>query len=262
MTTTLKFDTETARQVEAVYLTVDVVAQRQEVVRLLAPQPGDHALDVGSGPGLLTTDIAQAVGRHGRVCGVDISDDMLAMARTRPVPDGAAPVEYRTATAEQLPYPDAGFDLAVSTQVLEYVPDVAAALAEMRRVLRPGGRLVLLDTDWDSIVWHSRDDTRMRQVLAAWDQHLADPHLPRTLTGALRAAGFEVATPTVLPLFNHGYHSATYSAGLIDIIARFVPGRDELTTDHARAWAEDLHTLGPDYFFSLNRYLFCATKPA
>jgi ubiquinone/menaquinone biosynthesis C-methylase UbiE len=260
--TTLKFDAEAARRVEAVYLTADVVAQRREVLRLLAPQPGDHVLDIGSGPGLLAADIARAVGRQGRVCGIDLSDDMIAIARARPVPDGAATVEYRNGTAEDLPHPDASFDLAVSTQVLEYVPNVAAALAEARRVLRPGGRLLVLDTDWDSIVWHSRDPARMRRVLTAWEQHLVDPHLPRSLSGALRAAGFAVATPTVLPLFNHGYDTTTYSAGLIDIIARFVPGRDDLTTDHARAWADDLRSLGPDYFFSLNRYLFRATRSA
>ena len=58
-----------------------------------------------------------------------------------------------------------------------------AALAEAWRVLRPGGRLLVLDTDWDSIVWRSGDHDRMRRVLAAWDRHLADPYLPRRLTG-------------------------------------------------------------------------------
>jgi SAM-dependent methyltransferase len=219
-------------------------------------------LDVGSGPGLLATEVAATVGARGRVCGVDVSDSMLAVARARPVPAGAAPVEYRTAPAEHLPFPDASFDVAVSTQVLEYVPDVAAATAQLWRVLRPGGRLLVLDTEWDSIVWHSRDEARMRRVLAAWEEHLADPRLPRVLAGVLRAAGFAVAEPVVLPVFNAGYRSGTYSAGLIDVVARFVRGRAGVTADEARDWAEDLRSLGPDYFFSLNRYVFRAARPA
>jgi arsenite methyltransferase len=261
--TTLRFDADDSRRVEALYLTQDVVEQRREVLRLLAPAAGERVLDIGSGPGLLAGELAAAVGPTGRVCGVDLSADMLTLAQARDLPTGCARVEYLTAGAQRLPYPDDTFDLAVSTQVMEYVPDVAAALAEAYRVLRPGGRLLLLDTDWDSIVWHSRDAGRMRRVLAAWDQHLVDPYLPRTLTGGLRGAGFTVAAPQVLPLLNAGASAvaATYSAGLIDIVADFVVNRDGLTAADAAAWATDLRSLGPDYFFSLNRYLFGAVKP-
>jgi arsenite methyltransferase len=162
--------------------------------------------------------------------------------------------------ANHLPYPDATFDVAVSTQVLEYVEDVPGALAEIRRVLRPGGRVLLLDTDWDSVIWHSGDRERMRRVLTAWEPHLADPHLPRTLRRSLERAGFDAALPLVLPLLNVGYQPDTYSAGLLELIARFVAGRAGVTAEEARAWADDLRSLGPDYFFSLNRYLFRATR--
>jgi arsenite methyltransferase len=138
----------------------------------------------------------------------------------------------------------------------------AGALAEIHRVLRPGGRVLLLDTDWDSIVWRSGDDRRMARVLTAWEQHLVDPHLPRTLRGSLDDAGFEVGPPQVLPLFNAGYDTDTFSVRLLEIIVGFVVGRDGLTREEVEAWAADLRSLGADYFFSLNRYLFHATKPA
>lgn len=261
MTEMLQFDAETARRVEAVYTTPDVVAQRREVRRILALRPGEQVVDIGAGPGFLAVEMAAAVGPHGRVHAVDPSESMLALARTRHGQPGSAPVEVSPGSAEALPLSDASVDVAVATQVFEYVPDLPAALAEVRRVLRPGGRVLLLDTDWDSIVWHSGDDTRMARVLDAWEEHLVDPHLPRVLGGALCRAGFDVARPQVLPLFNVGSDPHTYSAGLIPIVAAFVPGRAGVTQAAAQAWVDDLASLGDAAFFSLNRYVFLATNP-
>jgi arsenite methyltransferase len=261
MTAMLEFDAEAARQLEAAYLTADVIQQRREVLRLLALTAGEAVLDVGSGPGLLAVDMARAVGPAGRVCGIDVSDSMLTLARGRAVPAGAAPVEYRHGGADAVPYPDGSFDVAVCTQVLEYVADIPAALAEAFRVLRPGGRLLVMDTDWDSIVWHSTDPDRMRRILLTWDQHLVDPFLPRTLGRHLRRAGFDITATRVVPLLNVGYDTATYSSRLMSMVARFVADRDGWTVADVDGWAEDLRRLGADYFFSLNRYVFCAARP-
>lgn len=260
MTTMLDFDPELSRRVEAIYTTPDVVEQRRLVRELLALRSGDQVLDIGVGPGFLAAEMAAEVGPGGQVCGIDPSDSMLAIAQTRALPAGGSPLELKHGDANHLPYPDASFDVATSTQVLEYVPDLAGALAEIRRVLRPGGRALVLDTDWDSVVWHTTDRARMRRVLAAFEAHLSDPHLPRTLQRSLERAGFHAAPPQILPLLNAGYQPASYSAGLLEIVAGFVPDRDGVTAAEATAWAEELRSLGPDYFFSLNRYLFCATS--
>jgi arsenite methyltransferase len=258
----MQFDAEASRQVEETYLTPDVVEQRRMVLRSLALRPGEHVIDIGTGPGLLAAEIAAAVGPGGLVCGIDVSESMLALAEARASQPGGARIELRQAGANQLPVAEAAFDAAVSTQVFEYVIDVPGALAEIHRVLRPGGRVLVLDTDWDSIVWRSGDDRRMARVLTVWEEHLVDPHLPRTLRGSLEAAGFEVARPQVLPLFNAGFDPDTFSARLLEIITGFVAGPGGLTNEDVEAWAADLRALGADYFFSLNRYLFHATKPA
>jgi SAM-dependent methyltransferase len=256
----LQFDEATSRRIEATYSTPDVIEQRRIVRASLGLKPGQDVLDIGSGPGFLACEMAEAVGPGGSVRGIDSSDAMLSVARQRRPATGSAPVEFGPGQATKLPFPDGAFDVVTSTQVYEYVHDIPAALAEARRVLRPGGRLLVLDTDWDTIAWRSSDADRMRKILAAWDEHLADPYLPRRLTSLLTRTGFTVTQRSAIPLFNAGYDADTFSAGLIGFIAAFVPGRAGVTAADVNAWAEDLTRLGADYFFSLNRYLFLAVK--
>jgi SAM-dependent methyltransferase len=256
---TIRFDAAMSRRVESAYTTPDVVEQRRIVVGALSLQPGERVLDIGSGPGFLACEMASAVGASGSVTGIDPSEHMLSLAGERQAP---AHVTFGPGNATDLPFAGGAFDVVTSTQVYEYVADMPRALAEAHRVLRPGGRLLVLDTDWDSIVWASSDDDRMRRVLSVWDEHLIDPHLPRRLAGLMADAGFEITGCRAIPLLNTSYSENSFSAGLIGFITAFVPGRGGVTPDESAAWADDLTGLGRGYFFSLNRYLFIASKQA
>jgi ubiquinone/menaquinone biosynthesis C-methylase UbiE len=256
----LRFDEAVSHRVQASYVTPEMVEQRRVVRAALNLQPGEDVLDIGSGPGLLAYEMAAEVGPHGSVRGIDPSDSMLAIAQRRQRPAIAAPVAFATGDAAALPFANDTFDAVVATQVYEYVSDVPLALGQAHRVLRPAGRLLILDTDWDSIVWHSSEPDRMQRVLAAWDEHIVDPYLPRRLTPLLEDAGFVQTRCTAFPVLNAGYDPNAFSASLIDMIAAFIPGRRGLTEADAAAWTEDLSALGRDYFFSLNRYLFLAVK--
>ena len=245
----------------AMYLTPDMVEQRKQIIEIMMLQPGERVLDIGSGPGFLASEIGEVVGSSGQVCGVDISETLLQVARSHCARQSW--VEFRDGDAARLPYPDSSFDIGISTQVLEYVPDVDAVLSELHRVLCPGGRVVLLDTDWDSIVWYSTDNMRMNRIILAWEEHTADAHLPRTLSRKLLQAGFQIETQQVIPMFNPDFDQNIFSNRLIDLIVSFVSDRKGISRAEAVAWAEDLRQLGEkgEYFFSLNRYLFIATKP-
>jgi SAM-dependent methyltransferase len=153
------------------------------------------------------------------------------------------------------------FDAAVATQVYEFVEELSTALAELHRVLRAGGRVLILDTDWDSVIWHSSNNARMQRVLDGWRQRVADPHLPRTLAARLRAAGFEVTRREVLAIFDPTGDECSYSAHQINHLGASAIG---IPASEIRDWAPDLRSLARagDYFFSLNRYIFLAAKPS
>ena len=103
-------------------------------------QSGEQALDVACGTGAVTRVLAERVGPTGRVVALDINPGMLAAGRAAV---RSAQVEWREGSAVQLPLPDATFDHVVCQQGVQFFPDKAAALAEMHRVLKPGGRLAL-----------------------------------------------------------------------------------------------------------------------
>lgn len=259
----IEFDDKAARAVEAMYLTPDVVAQRARVIDMLSPKPGERILDIGVGPGLLAYDLARMVGEAGRLVGLDTAPAMLTMARTRLA---ALPhAECVEGDAVSLGFPDAFFDAVVSTQVYEYVAPIARALSELHRVLKPGGRVVILDTDWRSTVWHSTDNERMERVLAVWDHHLADPHLPATLGASLRRAGFVVSRVEAIPMLASHWQPVSYAAGIMRSIhgyARANGSRMGLDADIIQAWYDDQLRLAErgEFFFSVNRYTFVATS--
>ena len=258
----MPFDEDLTRRLVEMYTTAEVVAQRDATLEILNPRPGERVLDIGSGPGFLAAGIASRVGEAGAVSGIDLSEPMIAYASGLAAAPGAAPMTFALGDATALGYPDQSFDAVVSTQVYEYVPDIDTALAEVHRVLVPGGRVLILDTDWDSVVWHTSDRDRHARVMSAWQEHLADPWLPRTLAGRLESAGLAVEHQDVLVLFNPAFDPRTFSAGVMQLIANFVPGRRGVTDQEAAAWLADLQDLGArgEYFFSVNRYLFLARR--
>ena len=114
-----------------------------ELLGLAAPAAGEAVLDVACGTGVVSVAAARAVGPAGRVLGVDLADAMVQAARQQAQDLGLGHTAFERMDAEQLTLPDAGFDLALCALGLMYLPDPDAALRELHRVLRPGGRAVL-----------------------------------------------------------------------------------------------------------------------
>jgi ubiquinone/menaquinone biosynthesis C-methylase UbiE len=257
----IEFDESVVATLERMYATRDVLRRRALVREALAASPGDRILDVGCGPGFYVAELLDAVGSEGHVVGVDRSEDMLAVAAGRVSAHGN--VEFHRGEATALPVGDAGFDRVLSVQVFEYVDDVPAALAEMHRVLRPGGRVVLWDVDWATLSWHATDRDLMRRTLAAWDRHLADPSLPSTLSAQLRAAGFEDVRMDGHVFATDELERDSYGGALVPMIESYVAGQGGMSREDAAAWAEEQRELGRrgEFFFSVTQFCFSATRP-
>jgi ubiquinone/menaquinone biosynthesis C-methylase UbiE len=256
----LAFDEDEARQIEALYLIGDAERRRGIVRAALGARPGDRILDVGCGPGFYCAELLEQVGSDGSVVGVDSSPAMLALAARRC--QGHDNVSFHEADALSVPVEDRGFDGAVCVQVLEYVPDVAAALSEMHRALRVGGRLVVWDVDWATLSWHSANPARMERVVKAWDEHLVHRSLPRTLPAELRSAGFEDVRMEAHAFATSELDPDNYGVALAPFIANYVGGTAGITDEEAGAWASEQRELGErgELFFSCTQFCFTATR--
>jgi ubiquinone/menaquinone biosynthesis C-methylase UbiE len=256
----LEFDDEGSRLVEEFNASVGARARRVRILRALALKSGGRVLDVGSGPGHQAFEMAAVVGDTGWIDGIDPAESALAIARRRCAALGN--VSFQLGKASQLPFDDATFDAVMSSQVFEYLDDVAGGLAEMFRVLKAGGRVVIHDTDWGATLWYSSDPSRMARIMKIWDGHLANPHLPQTLGRRLTDAGFKNVRAEAVVQPETSYDPSSVSAILMKFVIGYVVSQG-VSQSEADAWADELRALGSsgEYFFSANEYIFTAEKP-
>lgn len=257
----LEYTKENAELLEKLYLTRDIAAQRAETIRQLNLSNGECVLDIGCGPGYLCESMAELVGHHGAVVGIDISADLIAFCNRR---KPSTRLSYFIGDATKIDQADGSFDVVVCTQVAEYVPDVDRALSEAFRVLKPGGRAIFVATDWDAVVWHSEHAERMALVMKSWESHCAHPRLPRSMMSRLVNAGFRFDGATVFPILNLQYDDDSYSKGLSRGIRDFVARKKDVLVGDLNEWHGEFERLSEAgrYFFSTSRYIFKASKPA
>jgi ubiquinone/menaquinone biosynthesis C-methylase UbiE len=258
----LVFDADAAKRIERMYRIGDAVRRRGIVRKALGAGFGEHILDVGCGPGFYCAELLEEVGPSGSVTGVDGSQAMLELAARRCA--GHDNISFHEGDAVSLPVEDARFDGTLCVQVLEYVADPTAALAEIYRALRPGGRVLVWDIDWTTFSLHSEDPVRMERVLSAWDEHLAHPSLPRTLGPRLRSAGFEDVRMQAHAFAALDFDSEThYGAAIVPFIGSFVVGRNGLTEEDAKAWVGEQRELGErgEFYVASSQFCFTAMRP-
>jgi SAM-dependent methyltransferase len=160
------------------------------LLEIVPPRPGESVLDVATGPGTVAREAARIVGPGGKVVGVDISAAMLNVGRAWPADPAHAAIQYVEAPATQIPLGDAEFDVAYCQQGLQHMADPDAALREIHRLLKPGGRLGVA-------LWQQSPFGLFRQAVAELGLPPDGPQPSdfgkdaQDLAKALRAAGFD-----------------------------------------------------------------------
>jgi len=194
------FRLEDAHEQDAAQLAMilDLLAAKPAIQTLKAwaleqldPRPGETAADIGSGTGEDVADLAARVSPGGRAVGVEPSPGLRAEAARRT--DG---LEFVDGDVLSLPFEDEAFDLIRCERVLQHISEPSKAVAEMVRVLKPGGRIALIDTDWSTAILHPVDPDVYSRIVGIFFAEAANPYSGRTLRGLLAETGLTITGET------------------------------------------------------------------
>ena len=183
---------------------LDGAAANQEMQRLraaayqiFAPTAHDRLLDAGCGLGEVARQLGAAVGNHGSVVALDRSAEMISIARSR---HNGTPVTYQVGDITSLEFPDGHFSGVRSERVLQHLADPDAAIRELARVTRPGGRVCVIDTDWSSLVHHGIDGMDHFLDRLQFTRRIGKSHSGRMVRARMVKAGLDTVDTFPLTL--------------------------------------------------------------
>jgi SAM-dependent methyltransferase len=210
-------------------------------------------LDVGCGAGHLACELAREVMAGGRIFAIDKSPQSVAASRFRAANEKLTDVvDVRIGEATALELPDETCDFVVAVQIYCFVPNVAPAIEEAARVLRKGGRLLVLESDWDMCLWNSLDPAFTRRMISARaETQFAHAHPPRDLHKYLRSAGLTLAGVQTISIVETHYDPESYGASVIGITRDFAL-KQGMSVEAISSWEQDLRsrTAEGEWFFA------------
>ena len=165
-----------------------ITTSKQMILEGLRLRSGARVLDLGCGLGDDTFQIAERVGANGRVTGVDVSTSMIDEARRRAEGRGL-PVEFEVGDSQALRFATGTFDGVRAERMLMHVPDAEKAIAEMARVLAPGGRISVFDFDWETQVCDSPHKETTRTIALTFCDGMKNGWIGRRMPRLFKAHG-------------------------------------------------------------------------
>ena len=185
---------------------------KRRLVEALDLRPGYRVLDIGCGPGTDLGRLADAVGPGGAVIGVDRQPAMLAEAGRRLA--DRSNISLRAGDAHELPLADAGVERAKTDRVLQHVDDPERVLAEIRRVLSPGGILGMAEPDWDTLTVADDDVRTSREFARFVGDQVRNSTIGRQLVRLCTRAGFTIRSVEPIPVLFRDFETADQFLGL------------------------------------------------
>lgn len=229
---------------------------------MLAPlgvEPGHTVIDYGCGPGFLAMEFARRVGDQGKAFGLDINSQFLSRATSRAREAGLSNLSFVELTEDGASLPDSVADRLFCKNVLEYVPDALTTLTEQRRLLKPGGRIEIVDSDWGFVIVEPWGESLTREFFAAAAPAFREPHIGRKLFGLLQAAGFHDVNVQVSALPDPVGGTLAVVRNMASYIETFNTMPTEVVTGHL-ARLEQAVERG-EYLFILPQFIVTATNP-
>lgn len=244
-------------------------ARWEQLLAWFDPRPGEWVLDVGCGSGAAVAFVAGTVGPSGRAVGLERFSESFAQLRAWFPDAGPAAPSAVCGDAQALPFAENSFDAVLCVDVIEAIPNRPRALAELRRVLKPGGRILLGHGDYESQVYAGADRDLTRRIVLAYanakfkSYPTSDGQMGRHLWGLFTKAGFVDAQVRVLPLLNTEYREPLVGWSLAQFDAAFVSAVSDLTQVEIDRWHRELAAASErgSYFFCLNLYVCSGRKP-
>jgi arsenite methyltransferase len=201
----IRFDERYFLQLEPCRGSVSVLAEQECSLALLNPLPGERILDLGCGVGGFCRGLAPLVAPGGHVIGVDLSLDAIALANRLSADADLDGLAFELGDGHHLRFADASFDAVTCISVLGFCQDPSRALAELRRVLRPEGRLLLAHADEEAPRYSGGDGALGRRIRQAIATRGLDPRIAQRLVLLLQEGGFHVLRKEMLSGFERHY---------------------------------------------------------
>lgn len=236
---------------------------KQQTFAMLDPRQGEHLLEVGCGTGADAFELARRIAPGGRVVGVDRSREMVAEARRRNR-DQALPLEFCQGDVLALDFPDGSFDAVRCDRTLQHVEDPATAVAEMARVVRPGGRVVASEPDWDTLVLDAPelDHELSRRVAHHNCDLLRQGRCGRQLARLFTVAGLVVSDILPISVVLRDFELVDPMCRLSEAAETLVAA-GELDTARGQAWLESQRHASSEglFFAAMTGFCIRGTKP-
>ncbi len=251
----VQFNDEVARMLDDAYDGRDATQRRIATLAQMNHSGGETIVDLGCGAGHLTVEAARAVGPEGRVIAIDPAAAMLKKAADRC--SGRQNVTVQNATAEETGLADNSVDGVAAIQVFSYLSDLAPALVEARRILKPNGKLVICDIHWGGAIWAATNRDLGRRIVDFWAGQLKTPDVPEKLTNLAKNAGFTSCEVVAVPVVDKDLRPDGLARMLMTLIEKSAENSDPDLFEEIQKWREDQFARAQEnrFFFSVTNFV-------